>query len=150
MAQATLLTRSLENVNAPIAATDRFNSLPPSRRSSAVSPIGVGLAGLVRLALGPECNVILPQKSATASEPNGQRPIPTPRKRWSEDGTRFRQQLAGGSTQTTSDRTRLIDYTALQDVSEEDVGDLDRLAYLAIKYDAEVKKSEGYHMEIAK
>ena len=41
------------------------------------------------------------------------------------------------------------DYAALQGTSEDEASDLDLLAYLAIKYVTEVKKIEGYQLEIA-
>ena len=68
--------------------------------------------------------------------------------------TRFRAQLTG-SRYAVSDETRVMAYqplrlesAPLQGIEAEEVSDIDLVAYLAIKYDAEIKKSESYQMEM--
>ena len=41
-----------------------------------------------------------------------------------------------------------LESAALQGIEAEEVSDIDLVAYLAITYDAEIKKSESYQMEM--
>ena len=96
--------------------------------------------------------------------PVSESPGLTPRKRNLEikdDGpspetpnTRFRSQItAARHTDTVESRVlayqplRLVS-ASIQGIEAEEVSDLDLVAYLSIKYDAEIKKSESYRVEM--
>lgn len=118
--------------------------------SSSASPgtveVNVGLLAGNELPPVPESQASTPRKRSLQLEDVAESPeTPT---------TRFRTQITGGR-HAASEQLRIVAYqplrlesAAIQGVEAEEVSDLDLVAYLSVKYDAEVKKSESYRMEL--